>query len=57
MKLTQLDFLQLFAEGGDGGASAGGEGSSTGAETGGKDPFANAPKKARDLFKKMQSEA
>lgn len=55
--MTQLDFLQLFAEGGDGGASAGGEGSSTGAETGGKDPFANAPKKARDLFKKMQSEA
>lgn len=55
--MTQLDFLQLFAEGGDGGASAGGEGSSVGAETGGRDPFANAPKKARDLFKKMQSEA
>lgn len=55
--MTRLDFLQLFAEGGDGGASAGGEGSVTGAETGGKDPFANAPKKARDLFAKMQTEA
>jgi hypothetical protein len=58
MVLTQFDFLQLFAECGDGGASAGGEGSSTGGvEAGGRDPFANAPKKARDLYAKMQSEA
>ena len=57
MNLTRFDFLQLFAEGGDGGASAGGEGSSVGTEAGGRDPFANAPKKARDLYAKMQSEA
>lgn len=56
MNLTRFDFLQLFAEGGDGGASAGGEGSSMGAEAGGFDPFANAPKKARDLYAKMQKE-
>ena len=58
MRLTQRkDLLQLFAEGGDGGASAGGEGSAVGVETGGRDPFANAPKKARDLYAKMQTEA
>lgn len=57
MILARFDFLQLFAEGGDGGASAGGEGSSTGVEASGRDPFANAPKKAKDLFAKLQTEA
>lgn len=57
MEKTRFYLLQLFAEGGDGGASAGGEGASSGAEagkTGEADPFANAPKKAKDLYARMQ---
>lgn len=59
IEITKFDFLQLFADGGgDGGASAGGEGSiGAGGEAGVTDPFANAPKRAKELYAKMQAEA
>jgi hypothetical protein len=58
IEITKFDFLQLFADGGgDGGASAGGEGSiGASGEAGGADLFANAPKRAKELYAKMQAE-